>query len=169
MIIQPYKSTQTSGEPRAAPRVGVCRKSSTVCIYPLYSPHYRTNTPLSSVFKNDFWGLPLSHAESHKSYRPLTVLSFRLNHRLHGLWAPGFHAVNVAAHAGVCVLFFWACLGLGASLAPSLSASLLFASHPIHTEAVSRPELSITHSHLPDTHANQLKLTSLYNNSGTSE
>jgi hypothetical protein len=100
------------------------------------NPDVRTNTPLSSVFKNDFWGLPLSHAESHKSYRPLTVLSFRLNHHLHGLWAPGFHAVNVAAHAGVCVLFFWACLGLGASLAPSLSASLLFASHPIHTEAV---------------------------------
>ena len=124
----------------------------------IFSPLYRTNTPLSSVFRNDFWGLPLSDAESHKSYRPLTVLSFRLNHNLHGLWAPGFHAVNVVLHVAVCVLFFWACLGLGASLATSLSAGLLFVSHPIHTEAVSGPESPITHSHLPDSHVKQLKL-----------
>lgn len=29
------------------------------------------------VFKNDFWGTPMSDASSHKSYRPLTTLSFR--------------------------------------------------------------------------------------------
>ena len=97
----------------------------------------RSNTPLSVVFANDFWGISLSDSESHKSYRPLTILSFRLNHWLHGLWAPGFHACNVAAHAIVCILYLWTCLGLGVSLAPSLGAALLFAAHPIHTEAVS--------------------------------
>lgn len=30
-----------------------------------------------AVFKNDFWGTPMSDASSHKSYRPLTTLSFR--------------------------------------------------------------------------------------------
>ena len=34
-------------------------------------------TPLDQVFQNDFWGTNLSSAESHKSYRPLTILSFR--------------------------------------------------------------------------------------------
>lgn len=32
---------------------------------------------ISRVFKNDFWGTPMADANSHKSYRPLTVLSFR--------------------------------------------------------------------------------------------
>ena len=97
----------------------------------------RSNSPLSEVFRNDFWGMPLSDPESHKSYRPLTVLSFRLNRQLHGLWSPGFHGVNVAAHALVSVLYFWSCLGFGMRATPSLIASLLFAVHPIHTEAVS--------------------------------
>lgn len=34
-------------------------------------------SPILHVFKNDFWGTPMSDINSHKSYRPLTVLSFR--------------------------------------------------------------------------------------------
>jgi hypothetical protein len=30
-----------------------------------------------SIWSNDFWGTALSDVKSHKSYRPLTVLSFR--------------------------------------------------------------------------------------------
>ena len=96
----------------------------------------RTDTPLSSVFSNDFWGLSLSDPESHKSYRPLTILSFRLNRILHGMWAPGFHVVNIAAHALVSVLFMQFCLKLGVTMWTGVAASLLFAAHPIHTEAV---------------------------------
>lgn len=105
----------------------------------------RSNTPLWVVFTNDFWGTPLSDPESHKSYRPLTVLSFRLNHQIHGLWAPGFHTLNIAAHALVCLLYFWSCLGFGLQLAPSLIAALLFAAHPIHTEAVSASIVTLNH------------------------
>lgn len=32
---------------------------------------------IAYAFKNDFWGAPMADANSHKSYRPLTVLSFR--------------------------------------------------------------------------------------------
>lgn len=35
------------------------------------------STPLIDIFKNDFWGTKLTHKQSHKSYRPLTILSFR--------------------------------------------------------------------------------------------
>jgi hypothetical protein len=46
--------------------------------------------PISSVFLNDFWGTPLSHTGSHKSYRPLTTLTFRLNNILSSLsWKDG--------------------------------------------------------------------------------
>ena len=30
------------------------------------------------VFRSDFWGYPLHMAASHKSYRPITTLSFRI-------------------------------------------------------------------------------------------
>ena len=33
--------------------------------------------PLADVWVNDFWGKSLRKTDSHKSYRPLTVLSFR--------------------------------------------------------------------------------------------
>lgn len=32
---------------------------------------------IAQLFHDDFWGTPMSDANSHKSYRPLTVLSFR--------------------------------------------------------------------------------------------
>jgi hypothetical protein len=34
-------------------------------------------TPLHEVFMNDFWGTNMGDPSSHKSYRPLTVLTFR--------------------------------------------------------------------------------------------
>ncbi|KAJ9600416.1 hypothetical protein L9F63_009304, partial [Diploptera punctata] len=33
-------------------------------------------SPLSHVFRNDFWGTAMSDINSHKSYRPLTTLTF---------------------------------------------------------------------------------------------
>ncbi|CAH2207813.1 jg25648 [Pararge aegeria aegeria] len=33
--------------------------------------------PVVKIFKNDFWGTPMSDTGSHKSYRPLTTLTFR--------------------------------------------------------------------------------------------
>lgn len=43
---------------------------------------------------------------SHKSYRPLTVLTFWLNHRVHGLEPFGYHLVNVVLHTLVTLLFY---------------------------------------------------------------
>lgn len=33
--------------------------------------------PVLRIFENDFWGTPMSDPGSHKSYRPLTTLTFR--------------------------------------------------------------------------------------------
>lgn len=33
--------------------------------------------PIKELFNNDFWGTPMSDVNSHKSYRPLTTLTFR--------------------------------------------------------------------------------------------
>uniref|UniRef100_A0A147AB39 dolichyl-phosphate-mannose--protein mannosyltransferase n=1 Tax=Fundulus heteroclitus TaxID=8078 RepID=A0A147AB39_FUNHE len=93
-------------------------------------------TPWTNIFYDDFWGTLLTHSGSHKSYRPLCTLSFRLNYAVGGLEPWGYHLVNVALHGAVTVLFTsLARLLLGGGLW-SLLAGLLFASHPIHTEAV---------------------------------
>lgn len=34
-------------------------------------------TPVIKIFSHDFWGTRLTNHASHKSYRPLTILSFR--------------------------------------------------------------------------------------------
>jgi hypothetical protein len=34
-------------------------------------------TTFGQLFANDFWGVSMADSNSHKSYRPLTVLSFR--------------------------------------------------------------------------------------------
>ncbi|KAK3859525.1 hypothetical protein Pcinc_034374 [Petrolisthes cinctipes] len=41
------------------------------------NPDVQGTRPLWHLFLNDFWGKPMSHPASHKSYRPLTILSFR--------------------------------------------------------------------------------------------
>ncbi|XP_029457512.1 protein O-mannosyl-transferase TMTC3 isoform X1 [Rhinatrema bivittatum] len=92
-------------------------------------------TPLKNLFQNDFWGTPMSEERSHKSYRPLTVLTFRLNYLLSELNAVFYHLLNLILHAVVCVLFLKVCK-LFLDSQSSLIASLLFAVHPIHTEAV---------------------------------
>uniref|UniRef100_A0A672JC61 dolichyl-phosphate-mannose--protein mannosyltransferase n=1 Tax=Salarias fasciatus TaxID=181472 RepID=A0A672JC61_SALFA len=95
----------------------------------------RPTTPIRNLFLNDFWGTPMAEERSHKSYRPLTVLTFRLNYLFSELSAASYHLLNVVLHAVVCVLFLRVCR-LFLDKTSSLVAALLFAVHPIHTEAV---------------------------------
>ncbi|XP_075235033.1 protein O-mannosyl-transferase Tmtc3-like [Lycorma delicatula] len=95
----------------------------------------RPHTPVKNVFFNDFWGTPMYKEQSHKSYRPLCVLTFRWNYLIHQLEPMGYHLVNMILHGVVCLLYFRMC----SMFLPETSgfvAALLFAVHPIHTEAV---------------------------------
>lgn len=93
------------------------------------------STPIKKLFQNDFWGTPMSEERSHKSYRPLTVLTFRLNYLFSELNAVSYHLLNLLLHAVVCVIFLKVCK-IFLDNRTSLIAALLFAVHPIHTEAV---------------------------------
>ncbi|KAJ6646633.1 Protein O-mannosyl-transferase Tmtc3 [Pseudolycoriella hygida] len=95
----------------------------------------RPDTPLKQIFLNDFWGTPMQKEQSHKSYRPLCVLTFRWNYFFHELNPAGYHAVNVVLHAVVCVMFYNMCR-IFMTTCGSFTASMLFVVHPIHTEAV---------------------------------
>ncbi|RUS78414.1 hypothetical protein EGW08_013828 [Elysia chlorotica] len=143
------------------------------------NPDLLPQTPLWNLAYDDFWGTPLTHSGSHKSYRPLCVLTFRLNYWLGELDPWGYHLGNVICHAVTTAVFTMLvqALFVGGSWNPgtpksaeprdkqgsngsesdqSLSksnpspllgllnpskigpatAGLLFAAHPIHTEAV---------------------------------
>lgn len=100
------------------------------------NPDVLSSTPISELWRNDFWGTPLNSSESHGSYRPLCVLTFRLNHWLGGFRPRSFHLTNVLLH----VLNTALVLRVARVLLPRSSASvaaMLFSTHPIHTEAVS--------------------------------
>ncbi|XP_072033910.1 protein O-mannosyl-transferase TMTC2-like [Amphiura filiformis] len=93
-------------------------------------------TPLSQIFFDDFWGVPVTHQGSHKSYRPLCTLSFRLNYLVGELNPFGYHLVNVLLHAIASGLVTFTANRLFERFLPTLLAGLFFALHPVHTEAV---------------------------------
>lgn len=94
------------------------------------------DTPWRNILYDDFWGTLLTHSGSHKSFRPLCTFSFRINYVLGGLDPWGYHLFNVGLHCCVTALFTAFCRLLLGGGPWSLLAGLLFASHPIHTEAV---------------------------------
>ena len=85
-----------------------------------------------------YWGEIL---HSHH-YRPLTVWTLAFNYwaneflGLPGAHGVGFHLVNAALHAGASCAFFLLGLRLGLAVHACIAAALLFAAHPVHTEAV---------------------------------
>lgn len=91
---------------------------------------------MANLFLNDFWGTPLVHSGSHKSYRPLCVLTFRLNHALHGLQPLGYHLVNILCHGSVTLLYVLVVDRISRNSAVAVLSGILFGCHPIHTEAV---------------------------------
>ncbi|XP_067123491.1 protein O-mannosyl-transferase Tmtc3-like isoform X2 [Centruroides vittatus] len=95
----------------------------------------RPTTPLCNIYLNDFWGTPIQKEHSHKSYRPLCVLTFRLNYLMNELNPFSYHLINVMLHALVCILYYRMCMIFLPDPANFLAA-ILFAVHPIHTEAV---------------------------------
>ncbi|KAL3311635.1 Protein O-mannosyl-transferase tmtc3 [Cichlidogyrus casuarinus] len=90
---------------------------------------------LTQIFLNDFWGTPMLKEESHGSYRPFVVITFKINHYLDDLNPYGYHLFNVILHYIVTVLVFFLSKRFLSPLGSAISA-LLFLSHPVHVEAV---------------------------------
>ncbi|XP_074795377.1 protein O-mannosyl-transferase TMTC1 isoform X2 [Natator depressus] len=74
---------------------------------------------------------------SHKSYRPLCVLTFKLNILLAGMNPFYFHAVNVTLHCLVTLVLMYTCdKAVFKDSRLAFVTALFFAVHPIHSEAV---------------------------------
>ncbi|XP_072810919.1 protein O-mannosyl-transferase TMTC1 isoform X2 [Vicugna pacos] len=102
------------------------------------NPDVRPGAPLRwGIFSNDFWGKGMAENTSHKSYRPLCVLTFKLNTFLTGMNPFYFHAVNVVLHCLVTLVLMYTCdKTVFKNRGLAFVTALLFAVHPIHTEAV---------------------------------
>lgn len=123
---------------------------------------YLPNITLQDLLQHDFWGNDMwadrrwthkyvlscfvlrwpphmAHRVAPSSYRPLTVLSFRLQYLYHGYELRYFHIANLAVHAAATLAaaaFMLQEFGPRRRLT-ALLATALFAAHPIHTEVVS--------------------------------
>uniref|UniRef100_A0A8C6J7Y9 dolichyl-phosphate-mannose--protein mannosyltransferase n=2 Tax=Melopsittacus undulatus TaxID=13146 RepID=A0A8C6J7Y9_MELUD len=101
------------------------------------NPDVRAATPVAAAFANDFWGKRMAENTSHKSYRPLCVLTFKLNILLAGMNPFYFHAVNVILHCLVTLVLMYTCdKAVFKDCRLAFVTALFFAVHPIHTEAV---------------------------------
>jgi Flp pilus assembly protein TadD len=69
-------------------------------------------------------------------YRPVTMASFAINRAVAGAEPLWFHAVNLLLHALASLLAWYAACSAGLRRGGALLAALLFAVHPLHTEAV---------------------------------
>ena len=92
----------------------------------------------NEFMRHDFWGLDMFSGDwTHKSFRPLTTLSYRANWLTSGLDTSAFHATNVVLHSvasGLVVILCQSKFGMGTR--ESAATALLFAMHPVHTESV---------------------------------
>ncbi len=100
------------------------------------NPLVREGGSALEAFGRDYWGAVETSEKRDRLYRPLTIVSLTLNHALGGVGTAGYRIVNVVLHALACVALLWLCMRLGLSRRAAGAVSLLFALHPVHTEAV---------------------------------
>jgi len=102
----------------------------------LLNEDVKPSKPFTSLFFHDFWGQNIRAIDSHKSYRPITTLTYRINWILHGENARGFHLVNLALHGLMCILVLLLARRIFGQEPAALVATLTFVFHPMHTESV---------------------------------
>ena len=69
-------------------------------------------------------------------YRPAQMISYMTDYRLYRLNPRGYHVTNIILHIAMALGVFWLINLLFKDVLLSFGAALLFAVHPVHTEAV---------------------------------
>lgn len=100
-------------------------------------------TSIARIFRHDFWGLDITDDASHKSYRPFITLTYNIEYRIFDGGKLPLPAImkchNLIIHYFVCCILLSVLRQIFTRLKRSVSllATILFAIHPVHTEAVS--------------------------------
>ncbi|MBI5375720.1 MAG: tetratricopeptide repeat protein [Candidatus Schekmanbacteria bacterium] len=108
---------------------------------------------IPGIFTSDVWRILGQDASSY--YRPLMYIIYMADYHVFGMNPWGFHITNIMFHAGTALLVFLIVLMLMGSkqlYLPAFASGIVFAVHPIHTEAVAwiggLPELSFSFFYL---------------------
>ena len=100
---------------------------------------------IPTIFSRSVWSFQPG-LSTWNYYRPLMHIVYMFNYHVFGLNPWGFHLINILFHCGASVLVFLIIRRFlpehrvttsPVYLSPPFFAAMLFASHPIHTEAVS--------------------------------
>lgn len=86
------------------------------------------------LVRHDYWG----EQRFDVLYRPLTTISYVWNYRLSGACPESFRAVNVLLHAACCCALFCLTRAVFRDDRAAGMASVLFAVHALHVEAVAQ-------------------------------
>ena len=105
------------------------------------NPRIHSLTNFREIWLTDWWfekteDQPYVDPARDRLYRPLTLYSFAVNYAMHESSPMGYHVGNVILHALVCWLVW--CFGrrlLDDDLIAGVAA-ILFAVHPVHSEAI---------------------------------
>jgi tetratricopeptide (TPR) repeat protein len=93
----------------------------------------RSPDRISELFKTQYFGGPRG---TGTNYRPVLLLSYAAQWWVHGKDAMAFHAVNLLLHVAATLLLGSLFLAAGFGAPETSLATLLFAVHPVHVEAV---------------------------------
>jgi len=100
------------------------------------NPIVQNDGPLLDLLRKDYWGMRVDESTRDRLFRPLTTLTLIVNHALGGNDPWGYRALNILLHALASLLLLRLGLCLGLRPEGAGAAALLFAVHPVHTEAV---------------------------------
>lgn len=101
----------------------------------LQNPYIKSWHFLPQILTTTVWSFQ-GPAGNSNYFRPFMTLTLLLIWHILGPLPIGFHIVNLILHAGVVVLVYFAGKSLWGDSRVAAVAALLFAVHPIHTEAV---------------------------------
>lgn len=101
----------------------------------LQNPYVKSWRFLPEIFGTTVWSF-VGEVGTTNYYRPLMTLSFLVLWKIFGPIPFGFHLFSLVVHAGVVVMMFYAGCRIFQDRRIAWLGALLFALHPIHTEAV---------------------------------
>lgn len=96
--------------------------------------YIRSWSNITSILTRD---IGAGSGREYNFYRPLQLLSYRVDYSLWRLEAGGYHLTNVLLHILAVLSIYWFVNLLFNNNFISILSSALFIAHPIHTEAVS--------------------------------
>ena len=88
------------------------------------------------LVQNSLWITSANFIDILRSYRPLRYVSYAVDYRIFGMNPAGFRLMNIIYHTISVLALFWALKMFGLTKRAAFTAALIFAVHPVNTDAV---------------------------------